>query len=70
MVMPRKRRNSKQQPFYAFRDGKVYAANRKARRTAQANKVVVLEGNTLTNNQNADTLNVGEANASNDSESL
>lgn len=38
----KRRRHNKQTPFYAFsEDGKIYAANRKARRIAYAQKAVV-----------------------------
>jgi hypothetical protein len=67
MTISRRRRNNKQTPFYAFKEGRVYAANRKARRIARSKKVVVLEGdNGLTNTQSAATLNQGEANANDD----
>lgn len=40
----KRRRHNKQTPFYAItEDGKVYAANRKARRTAYAQNAIVKE---------------------------
>lgn len=70
MVMPKRKRHNKQQAFYATRDGKVYAANRKARRAAISNKIVVKEETTLTNNPVDDTLSQGVNNASNDTTNL
>jgi len=69
MVMPRKRRNSKQSPFYAFNDGKVYAANRKARRISAAKRVLVKQNN-LTELENEPKIIEGESNDNSDTQSI